>query len=103
MATKTLGGKAIEVNEEGYLVTTSDWNREVAADLAKEEDIELTDTHFAVLEFLRNKANAGDTITIRSVGKSGIIDIKQFYTLFPKGPLKKASKIAGISKPSSCV
>ena len=103
MATKTLGGKAIEVNEEGYLMNANDWNKDVAADLAKEEDIELTDTHFAVLEFLRNKAQSGDTITIRSVGKSGIIDIKQFYTLFPKGPLKKASKIAGISKPSSCV
>jgi len=103
MATKTLGGKAIEVNEEGYLITSNDWNKDVATDLAKEEDIDLTDTHFAVLEFLRDKAAAGDTITIRSVGKSGIIDIKQFYKLFPKGPLKKASKIAGISKPSSCV
>ncbi len=103
MSTKTLGGKAIEVNEEGYLVASADWSKEVATDLAKEEDIELTDTHFAVLEFLRGKATAGDTITIRSVGKSGIIDIKQFYQLFPGGPLKKASKIAGIGKPSSCV
>jgi len=103
MATKTLGGKTIEVNEEGYLIASTDWDRDVASDLAKEEDIELSDTHYAVLDFLRNKATAGDTITIRSVGKSGIIDIKQFYQLFPGGPLKKASKIAGISKPSSCV
>ena len=103
MATKTLGGKTIEVNEEGYLVVSDDWSKEVAVDLAAEESIELTDTHFAVLEFLRNKAKDGDNITIRSVGKSGITDIKQFYQLFPGGPLKKASKIAGIGKPSSCV
>lgn len=103
MATKTLGGKTIEVNEEGYLLSTDEWTRDVATDLAKEENIELTDTHFAVLDFLRDKAKSGDTITIRSVGKSGIIDIKQFYKLFPKGPLKKSSKIAGINKPSSCV
>jgi tRNA 2-thiouridine synthesizing protein E len=103
MANKTLGGKTIEVNEEGYLMASNDWDQNVATDLAKEENIDLTDTHFEVLEFLRNKANSGDTITIRSVGKSGIIDIKQFYKLFPGGPLKKASKIAGISKPSSCV
>jgi len=52
---------------------------------------------------MRNKVSNGETLTIRSVGKSGIIDIKQFYVLFPGGPLKKASKIAGIAKPSSCV
>nr|NQU88964.1 TusE/DsrC/DsvC family sulfur relay protein [Bacteroidota bacterium] len=90
-------------NEEGYLIATDEWDHDVAADLAKEEDIDLSNTHYAVLEFLRNKAKSGDTITIRSVGKSGIIDIKQFYQLFPGGPLKKASKIAGIQKPSSCV
>ena len=103
MATKILGGKSIEVNEEGYLLVSDDWNKDVATDLAAEENIELTETHFAVLEFLRNKAKDGDNITIRSVGKSGITDIKQFYQLFPGGPLKKASKIAGIGKPSSCV
>ncbi|MCK4919792.1 MAG: TusE/DsrC/DsvC family sulfur relay protein [Bacteroidales bacterium] len=29
--------------------------------------------------------------------------MKEFYTLFPGGPLKKATRIAGIPKPSSCV
>ncbi len=103
MSTKTLGGKTIEINEEGYMVVSDQWDKNVAKDLAAEEQIELTETHYAVLEFLRKKAMDGDSITIRSVGKSGIIDIKQFYKLFPGGPLKKASKIAGISKPSSCV
>ena len=41
--------------------------------------------------------------TIRSVGNSGIVDIKGFYGLFPGAPMKKAAKIAGIPKPASCV
>ena len=42
-------------------------------------------------------------LSIRKVGKSGVVDIKQFYALFPGGPLKKASRIAGIPKPASCI
>ena len=103
MATKTFAGNIIEVNDEGYLISMGDWNEVVGKGLAEEEGIELTDLHFKVLEFMRNKVSNGETLTIRSVGKSGIIDIKQFYVLFPGGPLKKASKIAGIAKPSSCV
>jgi tRNA 2-thiouridine synthesizing protein E len=40
---------------------------------------------------------------MRKVGTSGVTDIKEFYALFPGGPLKKATKIAGIPKPVSCV
>jgi dissimilatory sulfite reductase related protein len=103
MATKTYAGQAIEVNDEGYMVDASQWNREIAAELAKEEGIELTDKHYEVLEFLRKASANGETLTIRKVGKSGIVDIKGLYQLFPGGPLKLSSKFAGISKPASCV
>jgi len=103
MATKTYAGQAVEVNDEGYMVDASQWNKEIAAELAKEEGIELTDKHYEVLEFLRNASEKGDTLTIRRVGKSGIIDIKGLYKLFPGGPLKHSSKIAGIAKPASCI
>lgn len=79
------------------------WNEEIAAELAKEENIELTDKHFAVLKYLREKHQSGASLTIRSVGKSGIVDIKGLYQLFPGGPLKISSKLAGIPKPTSCV
>ena len=103
MAQKTIAGQAVDVNDEGYLVNASQWNREIATEMAKEDGIELTEKHFEVLEFLRNANAKGETLTIRKVGKSGITDIKGLYELFPKGPLKLSSKFAGIPKPASCV
>jgi len=103
MAQKIYAGKTVDVNEEGYFTTPSQWNREIAAEIAKEERIVLTDQHFAIMEFLRNKFLAGETLSIRSINHSGVIDVKTFYQLFPGAPLKKATKIAGIPKPASCI
>jgi len=103
MAQVTLAGQTVEVNDEGYMVDASQWNKEIAAEMAKEVNIELTDKHYEVLEFLRNASEKGETLTIRKVGKSGIVDIKGLYQLFPGGPLKYSSKFAGIPKPASCV
>jgi len=103
MAEKTFAGKNVQVTDEGYLVNKDDWNKEIAAEMAKEDGIELTDKHYEVLEYLREQEAAGATLTIRKVGKSGITDIKGLYQLFPGGPLKFSSKFAGIPKPASCV
>jgi tRNA 2-thiouridine synthesizing protein E len=101
MAQKTLAGVNLEVSEEGYLADPTQWSEEIAKEIAKEENIELTEKHFEVIKFLRENAEAG--LTIRKIGKSGIVDIKGFYDLFPGGPLKVSTKIAGIKKPASCV
>ncbi len=103
MATKTFAGVSVEVNDDGYLVKSTDWTKEIAADMAKEEGIEITDTHYDVLNFIRTKIGNGENLTIRGIGKSGIVDIKGFYKLFPGAPLKKATKLAGVAKPSSCI
>ena len=103
MAQKTIAGQTIEINDEGYMVDASQWSKEVAAEMAKEIGIDLTDKHYEVIEFLRNASEKGETLTIRKVGKSGIVDIKGLYKLFPGGPLKYSSKVAGIPKPASCV
>lgn len=103
MATKIIANIHVEVNDEGYLIKPEQWNEDIARAIAAEEGIELTEKHFAVIKFLRDRYFAGDPLTIRKVGNSGIVDIKEFYQLFPGGPLKKASKIAGIPKPVSCV
>ena len=103
MAEKTLAGKTVQVTDEGYLVNSADWSKEMAAEMGKEMGIELTDKHYQVLEYLRKESAAGTQLSIRKVGNSGIVDIKGLYQLFPGGPLKYSSKIAGIPKPASCV
>ena len=103
MAIKTIAGAQVNVSEEGYLEDMNEWNQNIAKEIASEVGIELTDKHFEVLNFLREKTEAGESLTIRKVGKSGITDIKGLYTLFPKGPLKFSALIAGIPKPASCV
>ena len=103
MATKTYAGTNVEVNEEGYFTDPSQWNKEIAREIAAEEDVDLTDQHFEVIELLRQKNDAGEALSIRGINKSGVVDVKTFYQLFPGAPLKKATKIAGIPKPASCV
>jgi len=103
MATKVLAGITVEVTDEGYLTDASKWTPEIAQAIASEEGLTLTPKHMDVLNYIREKALKGETLTIRAIGKSGIVDIKGFYELFPGAPLKLASKIAGISKPTSCV
>ena len=98
-----VSGSIIELTDEGFLSDPSVWTKDVANALAKEEGIELTDKHFEVFDYLRKQFNTGEALTIRKVGKSGIVDIKGLYELFPGGPLKKSSKIGGIPKPTSCV
>ena len=103
MEEKTIAGVNVTLNEEGYLTNPEQWNEDIAREIATEEGIELTDKHFEVLNYLREQFLAGEGLSIRKVGNSGIANIKELYQLFPGGPLKKSSRIAGIPKPSSCV
>jgi tRNA 2-thiouridine synthesizing protein E len=103
MPTKTYAGVTVDVNEEGYFTNPTQWSKQIAAEIAKEEKIELTDQHYAIIDFLRNRYNSGEALSIRSINHSKIIDVKTFYQMFPGAPLKKATKIAGIPKPASCI
>ena len=101
---KTIAGTEVDVNEEGYLTDMSQWNEQIAAAIATEEGIgTLTDAHKKVINHLRQQQAAGAALTIRSMGKSGVATTKELYDLFPGGPLKKSSKIAGIPKPVGCI
>lgn len=103
MENAVLGLADVEVNAEGYFKNMNDWSPELAYEMATKENIQLTDKHFEVLDWLRAKQAEGVALSIRKIGNSGIVDIKQFYGLFPGGPLKISSKIAGIPKPVSCI
>lgn len=103
MLEKTYAGLNVTCNDEGYLTDLNQWNEAVAVDIAFEEGISLTDKHWEVLHYLRDQVRNEVPLTIRKIGKSGVVSIKEFYQLFPEGPLKKASRIAGIPKPVSCI
>ena len=103
MSTKTIAGVSVDVTEEGYMTDASQWNKEIAAGIAAEEGVELSDSHWELIDWIRAKVAAGDTLTIRGIGKSGVVDAKQFYKMFPGAPLKKATKISGVPKPTSCI
>ncbi|MFY0605837.1 MAG: TusE/DsrC/DsvC family sulfur relay protein [Cyclobacteriaceae bacterium] len=98
-----IANKPIQVNEQGYLLDMNEWDKEVAIQLATEEQISLSNRHWEVLDYLRTQQLNGTALSIRKIGKSGVVDIAEFYKLFPGGPLKKASRIAGIPKPASCI
>ncbi|MCF4102160.1 TusE/DsrC/DsvC family sulfur relay protein [Gillisia sp. M10.2A] len=101
--TTTISGTEINVTEDGYLTDFSQWTPEIAKELAKNEEIELTDRHWEIIKWIQDRVNAGEALSIRGIKKSGVLDIKEFYALFPGGPLKLSTKIAGVPKPKSCI
>lgn len=101
---KVIAGKTVEVNDEGYLINFAQWDKEIAQAIANEEGVgELTADHWHVIDYVQNEYKSDNPLSIRKIGKSGVVDIEKFYELFPQGPLKKATKIAGIPKPVSCI
>lgn len=100
---KTIAGKKITINEEGYLTDFSQWDECIAEVLAAEADVTLSPRHWEILKYLQKEHQNQVALSIRRIGKSGVTDIKEFYQLFPKAPLKTATKIAGIPKPASCI
>ncbi|MGH1433042.1 MAG: TusE/DsrC/DsvC family sulfur relay protein [Lewinella sp.] len=103
MATRAYAGTNVACNDEGYLTNLEEWTQQVGREIATEEEVEMTPKHWEVISFLQDQYRAEVPLTIRKIGKSGVTSIKEFYQLFPNGPLKKASRIAGIPKPVSCI
>ncbi|NNL15732.1 MAG: TusE/DsrC/DsvC family sulfur relay protein [Flavobacteriaceae bacterium] len=98
-----IAGYKLDVTEDGYLTDHSQWNKEIAQEIAKQEDIELTDKHWEVISWLQEQVKNDVALSVRGIKKSGVINIKEFYALFPGGPLKVSTKIAGVPKPKSCI
>ena len=106
-----LNGTTYESDEEGYLVDISAWNKELAELIAEDENNEMNDDAWEVVNFLRNyyeeyQIAPAVRVLTKAVKKSlgpekG--NSKYLYELFPYGPAKQACKIAGLPKPTGCV
>ncbi len=105
MPTRTINGKNLEFDAEGFMTDATQWDLEVAKVLAQEEGIPaLTDRHLAVVNFMRKEFQGkGTGPSIRRLTKESGVPTKELYELFPGGPAKKAAKIAGIKKPQGCI
>jgi tRNA 2-thiouridine synthesizing protein E len=100
-----LGGTEVSVNEEGFLERPEDWSEDMAVEIARSEGIaDLTSAHWQVIRFMRSEyLEKGTGPTVRVLGKTSGVSVKELYQLFPKGPAKTAAKIAGIPKPRGCI
>ena len=105
MTSVLLAGVDVDLNEEGFLVDPNQWTEEMAPELARNEGIEtLTEAHWQVIRFMRSEYFAkGTGPTVRVLGKTSGVSVKELYQLFPKGPAKVAARIAGIPKPKGCI
>ncbi len=106
MATRTIAGKTVQVNDEGFLTDPSEWNKDIAAEIAKDEGLaELTANHWKVIDFCReaSKGLGGKSPTLRQITTGTGVQTKELFGLFPKGPAKKVARIAGLGKPEGCV
>lgn len=105
MTTATYAGTTVELNDEGFFVDPSQWTPEIAVELARNEGIDpLTPEHWQVVDFMRKEfAEKGTGPTVRVLGKTSGVSVKELYLLFPKGPAKVAARIAGIPKPKGCI
>jgi tRNA 2-thiouridine synthesizing protein E len=105
MPTTSYAGAEVAVNDEGFLTDPAQWTEAMAPEIASNEGIcELTDRHWQVIKFMRHEYEAkGTGPTVRVLGKTSGVAVKELYELFPKGPAKIAAKIAGIPKPRGCI
>jgi len=105
MPTVTYAGTAVTVNDEGFFTDPAQWREEMAPLIARQEGIAgLTERHWQVIKFMRHAyEEKGTGPTVRVLGKTSGVPVKELYQLFPHGPAKEAAKIAGIPKPRGCV
>ena len=104
MTTTTIAGRPIDVNEEGFLVDSAQWDDQLGTELAHLIGVELTDEHWKVLRFLRDDfAIQGETATLRRTSLQTGKPVKELFELFPGKPAKKMAYVAGLPKPKGCV
>ncbi len=105
MATKSICGKTVQINEEGFMTNPAEWDKDIAVELAKEEGIaQLSDAHWKVIDFCRKEgAKSGKAPTLRQITTGTGLTTKELFGLYPKGPAKKVARISGLGKPEGCV
>lgn len=106
-----VNGRQYATDKHEYLADFSEWNEELALHIAALEGITMTPEHWEVVKFVRSFYEQYDTspamrVLVKAVAKSLGEDkgnSRYLYRLFPKGPAKQATRIAGLPKPAKCI
>lgn len=104
-------GRTIATDKAGYLLAVEDWEEALAPILAESENIELDQNRWEVVRFVREFYLEYNTSpAIRALVKAMALkygpekgNSRYLQRLFPKGPAKQATKIAGLPKPAKCL
>ncbi len=98
-------GKTIETTPTGFLSNLEDWSEKVAEAMAQNEDLELTQRHWDVINYLRdeyinnnqNQPNTRNMVkTMAKKWNDKSVNAKVLYDLFPGDPSKQAGRLAGL-------
>lgn len=111
MTMLNFAGREIETDSEGYLKDTQQWSEALAGLIAEQEGITLSPEHWEVVRFVRAfylEFNTSPAIRmlVKAMAKTYGEEkgnSRYLYRLFPKGPAKQATKIAGLPKPVKCI
>lgn len=104
-------GKEYPTDPQGYLLDATLWTKPLADYIAERESITMSDEHWQVINFVREfylEFNTSPAIRAlvkamqKKYGEEKITS-RYLYRLFPKGPAKQATKIAGLPKPARCI
>ncbi|BGI51182.1 MAG: sulfurtransferase TusE [Arsenophonus endosymbiont of Ceratovacuna japonica] len=103
--------REIKTDTDGYLKNSLEWHESMVFLLAKQENIILTKQHWEIIYFIREfylEFNTSPSMRMltkvisKKYGKN-IGNSFYLYNLFPKGPAKQATKLAGLPKPIKCI
>jgi tRNA 2-thiouridine synthesizing protein E len=111
MLTLTIDHQPIALDQHGYLADLTLWTPALAAEFARLEQLTLTDAHWEVVHFVRDFYQEYRTSpAIRLLVKAMAEKLgpekgnsKYLFLLFPEGPAKQATRIAGLPKPARCL
>lgn len=104
-------GQQLETDKHNYLANLDDWSQELALHFAELENINMTEAHWEVVYFVQDFYREFDTspamrVLVKAMKKQLGEDkgnSRYLYKLFPKGPAKQATRIAGLPKPAKCI
>ncbi len=106
-----VAGHHLKTTDEGFLIDLNDWSESIANEIAKLNDLELTQSHWEIIIFIRKYYQQFKHLPNARVFTKAIKNefgaekgnSRYLHKLFPQGPLKYACKIAGIPKPPTCL